>query len=92
MVGPRATINKSTQGATNLNASVAQLPERDASNVGDAGESPAGSAIFAALAQPARGIPLRTGRLRVQILHAAPIKRRMQSVESERGAGNHSAV
>ena len=27
-------------------APVAQLPERDASNVGDAGESPAGSANF----------------------------------------------
>ena len=39
--------------ALDLFAPVAQSPERDASNVGDAGGSPAGSAICAALAQPA---------------------------------------
>ena len=83
-----------------LIAPVAQLSERDASNVGGAGGSPAGSAIllvtgcklkvegcearvtnfkpliyqfrliFAALAQ-CRGVPLRTGRLRVHCIREA---------------------
>ena len=66
-----------------FNASVAQLPERDASNVGDEGESPSGSANFiydlrfkiddfCRVSPTSRGAPLRTGRLRVQILHAVP--------------------
>src|SRR5439155_8543505 len=66
------------------NAPVAQLPERDASNVGDEGESPSGSANFiydmrfkiddfCRVSPTSRGAPLRTGRLRVQILHAVPI-------------------
>ena len=46
--------------APELIAPVAQSSERDASNVGDAGESPAGSAIFAALAQLQEA--LRSGR------------------------------
>ncbi len=37
---------KSSRRLQTLNAPVAQLPKRDASNVGDAGEIPAGSAIL----------------------------------------------
>ena len=58
----RGTEDGCQHNLPNFNAPVAQLPERDASNVGDEGESPSGSAnfiydlrftIFAALAQPA---------------------------------------
>lgn len=59
-------------------APVASSPERDASNVGGAGESPAGSANVdsppgPALAQPERGAPLKTGRLQVQLLPRGPV-------------------
>ena len=53
-------------------APVAQSTERRASNAEVAGESPAGSATFRRVSPTSRGVPLRTGRLRVRILHAAP--------------------
>src|SRR5947199_1553138 len=67
-----------------FNAPVARLPERDASNVGDEGESPSGSANFiydlrlsiddsCRVSPMTRDAPLRTERLRVEIPHAAPI-------------------
>ena len=71
-------LNRRERGAiprqpTNFNAPVAQLPERDASNVGDEGESPSGSANLGRVSPTTRGAPLRTGRSGVEIPHAAPI-------------------
>ncbi len=53
-------------------APVAQLSERDASNVGDEGESPSGSANSCRVSPTTRGAPLRTDRLGVELPHAAP--------------------
>src|SRR6266516_4219564 len=46
-----------------LFAPVAQLPERDASNVGDVGESPSGSANLRRVSPTTRDAPLRTERV-----------------------------
>ena len=56
----------------NFKAPVAQLLERDASNVGDEGESPSGSANLGRVSPTTRGAPLRTERLGVELPHAAP--------------------
>src|SRR5438034_6517229 len=44
-------------------APVAQLPERDASNVGDVGENPSGSANLRRVSPTTRDAPLRTERV-----------------------------
>src|SRR5260370_1148496 len=69
-------------------ASVVKLLSCSASNGEFAGESPAGCAIFYSVKNHqnlrskfcrvspiSRGVPLRTGRLRVRVLHAAPISK-----------------
>jgi hypothetical protein len=53
-------------------APVAQLSARRASNAEVAGEIPAGSTNSCPVSPTRRGVPLRTGRLKVQILHVVP--------------------
>jgi hypothetical protein len=60
-------LNRRERGAiprqpANFNAPVAQSPERDASNVGDEGQSPSGSANSGRVSPTTRGAPLRTER------------------------------
>ena len=80
-------LNRRERGAiprqpTIFNAPVAQSPERDASNVVVAGESPAGSAILCRVGPNSRGAPLRPERLKVRILHAVPFRPRSPKAET----------